>query len=283
MKVLLTGATGFIGRHCHERLLDNGYQITGVSLNDAQFLGHKIIGLNLNDPKEVKNFFRNREFDCIVHLAAQVPKSFQKEKIAEVFLNNFNITASLLEQFAKFKAKTFIHASSITADLPDNLYSLGKKFEEDLGQFYAQKSNKKIVSLRISAPYGPGQNIETVIPLFIKKAFKNQPLTIFGRGSRSQDFIYVKNITEAILGAIKAKKSGVYSVGSGQSVSTLDLARLIIEKTNSKSKIIFKGKDSQENYMNKVDIKLIQKDLGFQPISIARGLELYIEFLREKN
>lgn len=280
MKVLLTGATGFIGRHCYERLLDDGHQVTGVSLKDANFLGQKIIGLNLSDPKEVKSFFRNREFDCIVHLAAQVPKSFQEEEIAEVFLNNFSLTAFLLEQFTKSKAKTFIHTSSITAILPDNLYSLGKKLEEDLGQFYAQKSNKKIVSLRISAPYGPGQNIETVVPLFIKKALKNQPLTVFGRGSRLQDFIYVKNITEAISGAIKAKKSGVYSVGSGQSISTLDLAKLIIEKTNSKSKIIFKGKDLQENYSNKVDIRLTKKDLKFLPISIEHGIGEYIEFLR---
>jgi len=280
MKVLLTGATGFIGRHCYKRLLDDGHQVTGVSLSDANFFGQKINGLNLSDFQKVKSFFKNREFDCIVHLAAQVPKNFQEEEIAEVFLKNFSVTAFLLKQFTKSKAKTFIHASSITASVPDNLYSLGKKLEEDLGQFYAQKSKKKIISLRISAPYGPGQNIETVVPLFIKKALKNQSLTVFGRGNRSQDFIYVKNITEAILGAITAKKSDVYSVGSGQSVSTLDLAKLIIEKTNSKSKIIFKGKDLQENYSNKVDISLTKKDLKFLPISIEKGLEEYIPFLR---
>jgi len=282
MKILLTGATGFIGSHVFSRLTEEGYQVTGVSLNDVKINGQKISGLDLTDEKKVKEFFKRRSFGCFIHLAAKVPKDFTGKEARQAFGQNLQATFNLLEEFANSGANKFIHASSISVRHPDNFYSLGKLFEEELARLYQKETGKKIISLRIAAPYGPGQNIMTVVPLFIKNAINNKPIVVFGSGQRRQDFIFVTDVAEAILKAMTSQVSGVYDIGGGESVSTLGLAKIIIKVARSKSKIIFKGKDAQEHYRLKIDLSQAKKGIGFLPrISLKEGIEKYIEYLKK--
>ena len=139
-----------------------------------------------------------------------------------------------------------------------------------------------MVILRISAPYGPGQSPNNVIPIFIKNALANKDIQIFGTGRRSQDFIYIDDVARAFLAAVKTDRSGIYNIGSGESTSTLKLAKTILKTLpESHSKIVFSGVDPQENYRLRMDISKTEKELKFSPtIMIEEGIQKYIGYLK---
>ena len=167
---------------------------------------------------------------------------------------------------------------------PESLYTAGKYFSEILCQQYRRKTNKNIISFRISAPYGPGQNKFSVIPLFIKYVLSSKDIPIYGSGKRIQDFIYISDVAMAIVAAIKHDCSGIYNIGSGQSTSTINLAKIILKNiSGTKSKIInIDKKDLQENYRLKMNINKAKKDLNFSPkVMIEEGIKKYIKYFKE--
>ncbi len=219
-KILITGKTGFIGKHVFSLLRDKGFEVIGLSAED----------FDLCDNKKLTKFFKKNHFETIIHLAARVPKTNQEEEQRLSMIENVISTLNILEQFKNSKTERFIFASgiSVTAQL-ESLYVLSKYFGEILSQYYQKKFNKKIIILRISAPYGPGQSPTNVIPIFIKNALSNKKIEIFGSGERSQDFIYIDDIARAFLLATKSKKSGIYNIGSGETTSTKKLAKMILK------------------------------------------------------
>lgn len=269
-KILITGSTGFIGQHVIRAMKAAGYIVTGISFDQ----------LDLCQAQKVASFFQRKDFDIIIHLAARVPKTDSEAEQRLALQENISSTLNVLEEFRKSKAEKFIYTSGISVIAQRNsLYVLSKYFGEILCQYYQEKFHKKITILRISAPYGPGQATNNVIPIFIEKALKNQDIPIFGTGKRSQDFIYIDDVARAFLAAVKSDKSGIYNVGSGRPTTTLKLAKVILKSLpESHSKIVFSGKDPQENYRLKMDISKAKKELQFRPkIMIEEGIG---EFLR---
>lgn len=300
-QILVTGATGFIGKSLMAELAKAGYQVTGIDLKAGKVGQIKIFSVNLLNQKQLDQFFQKHQFDIIVHLAARVPKSDDAHEQKLSLLENTTSTLNMLEKFSQIKAQKFIYASGVSVigtpksnlpvnessqASPESLYVMGKYFGEVLAEAYRQKTGKNIVSLRISAPYGPGQNKNDVIPLFIQRALSNKDITIFGSGKRSQDFIYVGDVVRAILAAIKHNLSGIYNIGSGQSTSTIVLAKIILKNVpETKSKIIFADqKDPQENYRLKMNINRAKKELKFSPqVMIEEGIKKYIKYLKENQ
>ena len=268
-KILITGATGFIGQSVFRLLKENKFKVTGISTED----------LDLCDNTKLAKFFKKNHFDVIIHLAARVPKTEKDVEQRLSIIENVTSTLNILEEFKKSKTQKFIFASgiSVTAQLK-SLYVLSKYFGEILSQHYIS-DKKKITILRISAPYGPGQKPNNVIPIFINNALSNKEIKIFGSGKRSQDFIYIDDVAKAFLSAVRSEKSGIYNIGSGESTSTKKLAQIILKANpKSKSKIVFQGKDPEENYRLKMDVSKAKRDLKFSPkISIKEGIRRFIE------
>src|SRR3990167_9743573 len=166
-RILITGASGFIGQHVFKALKAAGYPVRGISFDQ----------LDLLQSKKVASFFRKKHFDIIIHLAARVPKTGSEDEQRLTLQENISSTLSVLEEFRKSKAEKFIYASgiSVVAQL-DSLYVLSKYLGEILSGYYQKKFNKNVVILRISAPYGPGQSPNNVIPIFIKNALANKDI-----------------------------------------------------------------------------------------------------------
>lgn len=300
-QILVTGATGFIGKFLMTELAKAGYQVTGIDLKAGQIGRVKIFSVNLLKKKQLDQFFQKHQFDIIVHLAARVPKSDDDQSQKLSLLENTTSALNMLEAFKISKAQKFIYASGVSVigtpksnmpvsesspAGPESLYVAGKYFGEVLAEAYRKETGKNIVSLRISAPYGPGQNQNDVIPLFIQRALSNKDIPIYGSGKRSQDFIYIGDVTRAILAAIKHNLSGIYNIGSGQSTSTIALAKIILKNVpETKSKIIFADqKDPQENYRLKMNINRAKKELKFSPqVMIEEGIKKYIKYLKENQ
>ncbi len=297
--ILITGATGFIGKPLISELIKSGHQVTGISSKGGKIGNNKIFQVNLLKRKQLEKFFKKKQFDVIVHLAARVPKLNDDNSQRLSLVENTKSTLNILEEFRKGKIKKFIYASGISVigmpknislvsesypGNPESLYETSKYFGEVLCEQYRIKFKKNIVSLRISAPYGPGQNKSSVIPLFIKYALLLKDIPIYGSGKRIQDFIYISDVAMAIVAAIKHDCSGIYNIGSGQSTSTINLAKIILKNIpGTKSKIInIDKKDLQENYRLKMNINKAKKDLNFSPkVMIEEGIKKYIKYFKE--
>jgi len=301
MRILITGATGFIGRHLFLKLKKTGYEVEGLSLEKGVIDGKKMIVLDLQNKNKLRHLLKGKMFDVIIHLAAKIPQSINSQDAKNSLKENFQTTFNLLEEFNKTKTKKFIYASSMSVVgspeylpvdekhpvNPDNFYSVGKLLGEILCERFKAQTKKNITILRISAPYGPGQNENCVIPLFIRRALASRNILIYGTGKRTQDFIYTADVTNAFLAAIRHNCPGIYNIGSGESTSTLDLAKIILKNIkHTTSNIVLSGReDPQENYKMEVDISKAKRNLKFLPkVFIDDGIKKYINyFINQKN
>ena len=275
MKFLVTGGVGFIGNNIVRLLLESGHN---VNIIDNLQVG-KIE--NIRDIIDKVNFFqidiRDREklekivknYDGIFHEAAltSVPESFQKPEE----YNDVNVigTKNIFEIANREKIRVvYASSSSIYGNTtqipikesferkPINPYGQTKLDDEILAEKFEDLS---VIGLRYFNVYGIGQNISYagVITKFLEQIKNKKALTINGNGNQVRDFIQVKDIAKANLSAMESNvKKSFLNVGTGISTSINDLAKMMIELSNSKNGIIY-GPELEG------DIESSQADMGF--------------------
>ena len=297
--LLITGATGFIGKNLLGKLCNVGYQVYGMSKSGGIINNILIDAVDCTSQEALTRYCQGKPFDGIIHLAASVPPSFYGEEARQCLFQNVKMTMNVLEVFRKQGEGMFIYASSssvygyprrlpVTEETPvqpDGFYPLGKFFGELLCQQYQKELDLPTVILRISAPYGRGMRRETVIKKFIRKALLSENITLYGTGSRSQDFTYIEDVTDAILQAYEAKATGIFNVSSGISTSMKELAETILRVLpNSKSRIVCASADDpQEGYRAAFSFEKARRSFGYHPkFSIARGIEEYARAIKEE-
>ena len=298
-RVLITGATGFIGRNLVEKLSRMGYQFNGISKSGGMINDTLIDAVDCTDQEALNRYCKDKSFDGIIHLAASVPSSFYDETARQSIVQNVKMTMNLLEAFRKRSGGGFIYVSGTsiygypeklpvteeTPPQPDGFYPLGKFFGELLCQQYQKEHNLCIAILRISAPYGTGMRRETVIDKFIRKALLSEDITLYGTGNRSQDFTYIEDVVNAITLAYEAKATGIFNVSGGTSTSMKQLAEIVLSiLSKSKSNIIYSGiDDPQEDYHAAFSFEKARKTFSYQPrFSLKEGLQKYVEAIREE-
>jgi UDP-glucuronate 4-epimerase len=232
MKVLITGAAGFIGSHLSERLLDDGWMVVGVD-NFDDFYDPRIKRRNITDCLKNKNFqlveadIRDNAamdktvgsgVEIIVHLAARagVRPSLEKPLLyADV---NINGTMILLEAAKKHKVNKFIFGSSSSiygnnkkvpfseddnVDFPISPYAATKRAAELICHTYHHLYGISITSLRFFTVYGPRQRPDLAIHKFAKLIEQDKPIPVYGDGSMMRDFTYIDDIIDGTVAAIK--------------------------------------------------------------------------------
>ena len=258
--ILVTGGSGFIGSHICElcqgkykvRVLDN--LRTGRKSNldglDVEFIEGSVA-----DREDVKKAVDGVKY--IFHLAALVSVPESMEKIEECNLINSVGTIYLLEEAAKAGAKKLVLSTS-AANYGDNPispkvetlfpepkspYAITKLDGEYYCKMFHETGKLETACLRYFNVFGPRQNPKSAyaaaVPIFITRALKNEPITIYGDGGQTRDFIYVKDIARANLFMAETSNTGVYNVAYGKKITILDLAEKIVKLTNSKSEIVF--------------------------------------------
>jgi nucleoside-diphosphate-sugar epimerase len=249
MKVLVTGGAGFIGSHIVEyfqdqaevRVLDN--LRSGFKRNLAG-LKHQFIEASILDREAVRRAMDG--VDYVFHLAAMisVPESLQKP----VECNEINTAGSLvvLEEAARAKVKKLIFSSSAAiygpnpvvpkretmSPEPQSPYAVTKLDGEYYCQMFTCESRLPTACLRYFNVFGPRQNVNSqyaaAVPRFIQCARQHQPLTIFGDGEQTRDFIYVKDVVAAnAFFAMRSPATGVFNVAYGQRITINELAKMI--------------------------------------------------------
>ena len=211
-------------------ILDNSKLISSMKNHDVVIhLAAKIsVSESVKNPKET--------FDVNVNGTQNVLNSCEKNKISKI------IVTSTAAVYQNISTKIILDESSVTN--PSSPYGSSKLAMEDMINDFTQTHDVNAIILRLFNVYGVGQSPEYagVITKFLSAARDNSPLTIFGDGSQTRDFVHVKDVINAIILSIDSSNFGLYNVATGTSTSILNLAHLIIEQSDKKLDIVFNDK-----------------------------------------
>ena len=235
--------------------------------------------------------------DLVFHLAAMVSVLESVQKPNECAEINAWGTAIVLEEAARARVKKLIFSSSaaiygddptnpkiesIPAD-PKNPYATSKYEGERHCRSFTDEGRLATVSLRYFNVFGPyqvpGSEYAAVVPAFIEKAIRNEPITIFGDGRQTRDFIYVKDVVAAnAFFALKSQATGVFNVACGKQISITDLALTIRNLTKSTSMINYGAERSGDVKHSLADVDKAQT-AGFKPVTdLSGGLRATLSF-----
>ena len=315
-RALVTGGAGFIGSHVADLLLANGFEVTIfdnlVSGNRNQVPKNATFHeMDITDER-ASTLVRESGFDVICHLAAQI--DVRKSVADPAYDSRVNIggTLNLLEAVRQSgKASTrFVFSSTggaVYGDLvapptteeapkdPQSPYGTAKLSVEYYMGYYARVHGLETVALRYSNVYGPRQDPHGeagVVAIFCNRLLDGTPLTIFGDGKQTRDYVYVGDVARAnllaatrSLPAIGALDARAFNVGTSVETDVVELARLLREIAGTNVEAKHAPERPGEQKRSAVDARKAQRVLGWQPtMSLREGLtETYRYFAARRE
>ena len=301
-KILITGGAGFIGASLANSLSKDKNNLVIVVDNlltgDQERLEKrenlKFIRADVNIHKEIASIFYNFSFDYVFHYAAVVGVKRTLENPIMV-LDDLKGMRNVLDLSKNTAVKRIFFSSSSEVygepvELPQNEqttplnsrlpYAIVKNVGEAFLKSYKQEYNLDYTIFRFFNTYGALQSKDFVISKFISSALKNEDITIYGDGSQTRTFCFIDDNIDTCLNAFKNDKyvNDVINIGSDKVYSVLDLAKLIIEESNSKSKIVFlEPLEEGDMTRRQPDISNMRSLLEHEPISLREGLKKVIQ------
>lgn len=299
--VVVTGSSGTIGNELVGRLLDRGYDVTGVDYTENRWsdrVARATIQADLRDEDALAEL--PADVDLVVHLAAnaRVHKLVENPDLAR---DNIETTYNVLEYARRNQAdvvfgssrevygnkgKVVYGESDTHIDECESPYTASKVAGEALVKSYQQCYDLESCILRFSNVYGRFDASDRVVPLFIAQATRGRDMTVYG-SDKVLDFTYLDDCVEGILHAIedfeKAKRT-TFNVASGRGASLVDLAESVIELTDSGSTLHVEPNRTGEISRYVADISKARKILGFEPShSLESGLERTVEWYQQND
>jgi UDP-glucose 4-epimerase len=304
-KVLVTGGAGFIGSHVVDRLVDEGYVVrvldnlsTGKLENIQSHLTSGEVEFVKGDIRDASLVKKNLDgVSIVIHMAALVSVPLSVENPNLTFDINLLGTLNLLRSSIQKHIDRFVFISScavcgeptslpVTEEArtnPISPYAESKLIGERYCLGFSERQLLRSVVLRFFNVYGPRQGMNDysgVITRFIDRCGQKLPLTIYGDGSQTRDFVNVKDVAEAIFASTKSIKAEgeVINIGSGKPTTIIELAQAILELTNVDTKIHYekpRAGDIKDSY---ADITKAKKLLSYEPkVSLREGLQVLIK------
>lgn len=282
MKVIITGATGFIGSNLAASLIKKNLQVFSLGRNSG---GEGYQGIDMQTGNaavlssvDLPDYFKG--IDAVVHLAAKQVDSLSEPLQAYIPSNvvlTENVTLNALTAGVKrmvFASTRLVYPAycqeTFAEDCPyepDTMYGLSKKIGESIIDHYTRKHKTTGISLRLAQVFGPGDKHRGAVGRFIQQAADDGKLTVFGQGSAFRDFIYIKDVVSAFETAILSDvPSGVYNIGSHQGYSIKDIASAVCEAYldgNESIKYTPVQNEDQTRYV--MDCTKARKHLKWQP------------------
>lgn len=296
--MLVTGGAGFVGSHLCDAFLDRGDEvcvIDDLSCGRASRLPERVMLYRdtLLNASRLSALVAQVSPELICHLAAQVDVRASvacSGKDAEV---NVVGTVNLLEAArdtdvrvlfastggALYGAVATIPSAESTVPIPGSPYGLAKYCAEQYINLYNRLYGSEHSILRFANVYGPRQE-ESVVSAFCANSVQGKPLTIYGDGKQTRDFVYVQDCVAAFLSAADHGRAGIWNIGTGTEVNVLDLAELVVRLTGNRSKLVFAPARVGEVSRSALIWERAARDLGWRPTtSLANGLFAVIRWL----
>jgi len=302
-RALITGGAGFIGSHLVEGLLAEGYEVEVIDDLSTGRREHIPNGVVLHEEDirtpAARQLAEKGRFDVLCHLAGQM--DVRRSVADPVFDASVNIvgTLNMLEGVRAGGYPTrFIFTSTggvLYGDYclppnaehirkePDSPYAISKLSVEYYLAYYARIHGLDTIALRLGNVYGPRQDPHGeagVVAIFCGRILEGKPLTVFGDGLQTRDYVHVRDVVDGVLaavgstpGAADTMDSRSFNIGTGIGSPVLDLARILLHASGSKLGVEHAPKRAGEQQHSFLDIDKAQRMLGWTPkISLEKGL-----------
>jgi dTDP-glucose 4,6-dehydratase len=307
LRVVITGAAGFIGSHLSEALLDRGASVVGIDNlltgdlaniahlrdRDFQLIRHDVTTyIDVDGP-----------VDFVLHWASPAsPVDYLELPIQTLKVGALGTHKAL--GLAKAKGATFLIASTsevygdplehpqkesywgnVNPIGPRGVYDEAKRFAEAMTVAYRRFHGVNTKIVRIFNTYGPRMRVKDgrAVPAFMSQALRNEDVTVFGDGRQTRSFCYVSDLVEGIIKLMHAPVNDPVNIGNPQELTIEEIARRIIAMTGSKSKIIYQPLPEDDPKVRKPDITRARTLLGWEPtVSLEEGLGKTIDYFRQK-
>lgn len=295
MRIGLTGANGFLGKHCID-YWKSRHKIVGVCRNGSQqeYSKEKNVEYRVSDYSvpNLEDCFNSCE--CILHLAAKKVVAGEPEGV-KPYLDSLQTLENVIRAALKAGITNIVTISSRCVYgtntiekfkesdnlSPINFYGVEKVMEEQLCQYYIEKYSLNIKVLRLSQVVGWDLSIVNSFSAFVKQALSGEDLTLYGEGVAERDYIYIEDACLGIEKALQAaEKTGIYNLGSGVGRVTRDLAEKIVGLSNSKSKILCLENCKEDTSRIVLDVSRAEKEFGFKAKYSTKEI---IEDILQKN
>ena len=315
MRILITGAAGFLGSHICDRLLAEGHQVVGMDnfiTGSPDNLAHLAGNPNFTFIRhDVSNFiFVPGKLDGVMHFAspaspnANSPKGYVNLPIQTMkagALGTHNTLGIARANNARFLLASTSEIYGDPLEHPQketywghvdpigirSVYDEAKRFAEALTMAYHRVHNIDTRIVRIFNTYGPRMNLDDgrVVPNFIKQALSNEPLTIFGDGSQTRSFCFVDDLVEGIYRLLLSDHNEPVNIGNPSEIAIIEFAKVINKLTNNTAGILFKQgfRGESDPQRRRPDITKATDLLHWGPhVDLIDGIHKTIPYFKEK-
>lgn len=315
MRILITGAAGFLGSHLCDRLLLEGHEvigmdnfITGHPENIAHLMGHGKFAFYKHD---VSNYiFIPGKVDAVLHFASpaspnpQSPSGYfnlpiQTMKAGALGTHNClgvaraNNARFLLASTSEIYGDPLVHpqtetyAGNVDPVGPRAVYDEAKRFAESLTMAYHRAHNVDTRIVRIFNTYGPRMDLEDgrALPNLLKQALLGLPLTVYGEGQQTRSFCYVDDLIEGVIKLLHSEEHLPVNIGNQHEMTILQFAETINQIVGNQAGITFvkDARSVRDPQQRQPDITRARQILGWEPrVSLAEGIQKTIPYFRQE-
>ncbi|NLE65699.1 MAG: SDR family oxidoreductase [Elusimicrobia bacterium] len=304
---VVSGGAGFVPSHICDRLIEKGHKvicvdnlITGKTANVRHLLKNKdfeFVRRDVSRPFTIKG-----PVDHVLHCASPASPVDYLENPIETLLVGSHATHHLLEM-ARVKRAIFLLTSTsevygdpqehpqketywghVNPNGPRSVYDEAKRYAEAMTFAYHRTHKVDVRVVRIFNTYGPRMNLHDgrVVPNFIYQALKGKPLTVYGSGRQTRSFCYVEDEVEGILRLLFSKVAGPINIGNPDEFTVMDFAKMVLELSGSKSRIVHKPLPQDDPRQRCPDITLARTRLGWEPrVDLREGLLKTIAWFKQ--
>ena len=307
MRIVITGAAGFIGSHLSEALLDRGHSVVGIdnlltgdTANIAHLAGRDFVFVK----HDVTNYINvDGPVDAVLHWASPAsPIDYLELPIPTLKVGALGTHKAL--GLAKAKNARFVIASTsevygdplehpqketywgnVNPIGPRGVYDEAKRFAEAMTTAYHRYHGVDAKIVRIFNTYGPRMRLRDgrAVPAFMSQALTGEDVTIFGTGRQTRSFCYVTDLVEGIIRLMESNVNEPVNIGNPHEMTIEEIARTIIRLTGSKSKIVYRPLPEDDPKVRQPDITRARTLLGWEPkVGLEEGLTRTLEYFRTK-
>ena len=299
---LVTGGAGFLGSHLCEELLRRGHRVicidnfeTGSLANIEHIRDEAFVHKNVDI---IEPYFIDEPIDFVYHLASPAsPIDYLRLPLATLKVGSYGTHHTL--GLAKIHRARFLIASTsevygdpqvhpqpesywghVNPIGPRGVYDEAKRYAEALTMAYHRQQGVDTAIVRIFNTYGPRMRPHDgrAIPTFLRQALQDRPITVFGDGSQTRSFCYVEDEIRGLMALAESGYHNPVNIGNPDEFTLLELAKTVIEVTDSKSEIVYEALPTDDPQVRQPDITLARQILGWEPkVSLRQGLERTIE------
>jgi len=315
MRILITGAAGFLGSHLCDHLLVEGHEvigldnfITGNPENIAHLMGHEKFSFYKHD---VSNYiFISDKVDAVLHFASpaspnpQSPSGYfnlpiQTMKAGALGTHNClglaraNKARFLLASTSEIYGDPLVHpqtetyAGNVDPVGPRAVYDEAKRFAESLTMAYHRAHDVDTRIVRIFNTYGPRMDLEDgrALPNLLKQALLGQPLTVYGDGSQTRSFCYVDDLIDGVIRLLFSNEHLPVNIGNQHEMTILEFAETINQIVGNEAGIVFvkDARSVRDPQQRQPDITRASTILGWEPrVSLEEGIQKTISYFKQK-